>query len=125
VRISPLIYGVAKGAWAGETVKRVGGNAISRLNWDLGNVWNTGSDWYFENVKGSETGLFDWIEEAHGHGVKMAVTVPMLGWVAKDTTSVGFPISKFGPQRARDPVRPEAGDGFRSDGKPIAPGPPR
>src|SRR5258707_9672584 len=54
----------------------------------------------------------------------MAVTVPMIGWVAKDTTSVGFPVSKFGAQRARDPGRPEAGDGFRPDGAPLAPGPP-
>src|SRR5258707_13851600 len=54
----------------------------------------------------------------------MAVTVPMIGWVAKDTTSVGFPVSKFGAQRARDPGRPEAGDGSRPDGAPLAPGPP-
>src|SRR5260221_12989091 len=125
VRISPLIYGIAKGTpGLGETVHRVGGNTSTRLNWDLRGVWNTGSDWFFENVKGTDTGLADWIEEGHAAGVKMAVTVPMIGWVAKDATSVGFPISKLGPQRARDEGRPEAGDGFRPDGAPVTPGPP-
>src|SRR6266478_127560 len=125
VRISPLIYGIAKGTpGLGETVHRVGGNTSTRLNWDLRGVWNTGSDWFFENVKGTDTGLADWIEEGHAAGVKMAVTVPMIGWVAKDATSVGFPISKLGPQRARDEGRPEAGDGFRPDGTPVTPGPP-
>jgi hypothetical protein len=37
---------------------------------------------------------------------------------------VGFPVSKLGKQRATDPNRPDAGDGFAPDGKPIAPGPP-
>jgi hypothetical protein len=123
--ISPLIYGIATGTEGlGETVHRVGGNPSTRHNWDLRGVWNTGSDWYFENVKGAETGLSDWIEQAHKSGVKMAVTVPTIGWVAKDTTSVAFPVSKFGPQRKQDPKRPEAGDGVRPDGTPIAPGPP-
>ncbi len=122
-RISPLIYGISQGGGdTGETVRRVGGNAMTRLNWELG-VWNTGSDWFFENVKGS-TGLWDWIEEAYGRGWKLAVVVPMIGWVAKDATSVGFPVSKFGPQRAHDPERPEAGDGFRPDGAQLRPGPP-
>jgi hypothetical protein len=53
-----------------------------------------------------------------------ALTVPILGWVAKDTTSYGFPVSVHGPQRATDPYKPDAGDGHGKDGKPIAPGPP-
>jgi hypothetical protein len=121
VPISPLIYGVAKGApGLGETAHRVGGNTSSRLNWDLGGVWNTGSDWYFENVQGTPNGIADWIEDDHAKGFKMAVTVPMLGWVAKDTVSVGFPIAKFGAQRALDSGR-QAGDGFKPDGTPLVP----
>jgi glycosyl hydrolase family 44 len=124
VPISPLIYGIANGSpGLGETAHRVGGNTSTRLNWDIGNIWNTGSDWYFENVEGSKTGLLDWLDEGRAAGIKMAVTVPMIGWVAKDTTAVGFPISRFGPQRAQDPGR-GAGDGYRPDGTPLAPDPP-
>ena len=54
----------------------------------------------------------------------MAVVVPMLGWVAKDTTSVSFSTAQFGTQKGHDPKRPEAGDGHRPDGKLITPGPP-
>jgi hypothetical protein len=123
--ISPLIYGIAQGVVSsGETAHRIGGNAMTRLNWDLGNVWNTGSDWFFENVKGDDAGLPFWLSEAQAAGLQMGLTVPMIGWVAKDSTSSGFPRSKFGPQRKYDQYRPEAGDGFSPAGKPLAPLPP-
>jgi hypothetical protein len=121
-RISPLIYGIAGNVWATyATARRMGGNPMTRLNWDLG-VWNTGNDWYFENVKAERPSV--WFEEDLSHGVKGALVVPTIGWVAKDATSVGFPASKFGEQKAHDPGRPEAGNGQKKDGKPIAPGPP-
>jgi hypothetical protein len=124
-RISPLIYGISAGVFAsGETAHRIGGNAMTRLNWDLGNVWNTGDDWFFENVRGSNTGLEDWLNEARDKNVKMALTVPLIGWVAKDATSVGFPVSKLGAQRKVDDKRPEAGDGYSKSGDPLKPGPP-
>ena len=122
--ISPLIYGIASTDFdTGTTARRMGGNPMSRLNWDLGNAYNTGSDWFFENVE-LKTTLSSWIEDDLAHGVKTALVVPMIGWVAKDTTSVGFPISKLGAQRNHDQYRPEAGDGMRADGKPVTPGPP-
>jgi hypothetical protein len=52
------------------------------------------------------------------------VTVPMLGWVAKDGTSVGFPSAKFPGQKAHDPQRPEAGNGIGPDGNELRPGAP-
>jgi hypothetical protein len=123
-RINPMIYAIAAGVWTtGETAHRVGGNPMTRLNWDRGNLWNAGSDWFFENVQ-ADNGIWDWIDETFKKGVKMAVVVPMIGWVAKDGTSVGFPKSRFPEQRKFDQHRPEAGDGFRPDGAPIAPGPP-
>jgi hypothetical protein len=123
-RISPWVYGVADHATSlAAPVVRIGGNAMSRLNWDAGNVWNAGSDWYFENVSG-ETGLSQWLSDAARDDLKVAMTVPLIGWVAKDATSVGFPTARFGKQRAHDPKRPEAGDGHRSDGTPLDPGPP-
>ena len=121
-RISPLIYGIAGNVWATyATARRMGGNPMTRLNWDLG-VWNTGNDWYFENVKAERPSF--WIEEDLTHHVKSALVVPTIGWVSKDASSVGFPVSKLGPQKAQDPGRPEAGNGQKKDGKPIAPGPP-
>lgn len=123
VAISPLIYGISHGTGAaGETAHRIGGNSMTRLNWELG-FWNTGNDWFYENVKGS-TGLWDWIDEAYRGGFKLALVVPMIGWVAKDATSVGFPVSRFGAQRAHDTERGEAGDGVAASGAPIRPGPP-
>ncbi len=122
--ISPLIYGIAQGIVAsGETAHRIGGNAMTRLNWDLGNVWNTGSDWFFENVKGDDAGLPFWLQQAQAQGIQMALTVPTIGWVAKDSSSSGFPRAKFGGQRKHDSFRPEAGDGFSPSGKPLQPGP--
>jgi hypothetical protein len=120
--ISPLIYGIAAGdGTTGETAHRAGGNAMSRFNWDI-KAWNAAADWFFENIP-STTGMDDWAKEAFDLKATMAVVVPMLGWVAKDSVSSGFPVSKFGPQRKRDPDR-DAGDGARPDGTPIAPGSP-
>jgi hypothetical protein len=123
--ISPLIYGIARGVLAsGETAHRIGGNAMTRLNWDLGNVWNTGNDWFFENVRGDGPGLREWLETGRRYGLQMALTVPMIGWVAKDDASVGFPRSKYGKQRKFDPNRPQAGDGFDPGGVALRPGAP-
>jgi len=121
--INPLIYGATGEPASGKSANRIGGNPTTRLNWDAGNLWNTGSDWFFEN--GSFDGnVWDWLEGGVSGGLQTALTVPMIGWVAKDATSVGFPTSKISGQRKHDPNRPEAGDGFRPDGTPIPPGPP-
>ena len=123
IPINPLIYGIAQGELtAGESGHRVGGNAMTRHNWDLG-AWNSGSDWFFENTKGTST-IWDWVEDASRDNLKLAITVPIIGWVAKDGTSVGFPVSRFGAQKEHDPDRPEAGDGTRPDGKLVTPAPP-
>lgn len=124
--ISPLIYGFSGDDFSnGATAHRMGGNTTTRLNWDIGNVWNTGADWYFENVSGPNgSTVYAGIEAIARRGAKNAVTVPIIGWVAKDATSCGFPVSVLGPQRAQDPYRKNCGDGHTADGKPIQPGPP-
>jgi hypothetical protein len=125
IRINPLIYGIADQKWSMKpSARRIGGNPITRLNWDLGNVWNHGKDWFFENAVGPKDKLPEWIAADIEHGMKTALVVPTSGWVAKDATSVGFPKSVFGAQHAHDPNRPEAGDGMRPDNTPIRPGPP-
>jgi hypothetical protein len=135
--VSPLIYGIAYAAqqdakhqhqWTlGATARRWGGNAMSRYNWEHGSALNTGSDWYFENVDHTRKGGVvhaAFLRANREHGVQSALTVPMIGWVAKDTSSYSFPVTLFGPQRAIDPYKKDAGDGHGKDGKPIAPGPP-
>src|SRR5678815_5571098 len=79
-------------------------------------------DRYFENVKGGDYRAF--LEENRKHGLASALTVPMIGWVAKDTTASGFPVSVLGPQQSTDQWRQDAGNGVKKDGSPLRPGPP-
>jgi hypothetical protein len=135
--VSPLIYGIAYDPMhdgrdrhqftVGASARRWGGNPSSRYNWELGAAWNTANDWFFENVNYTGNPSFTYesfLKDNRDHHLQTALTVPILGWVAKDTTSSGFPVREVGPQRATDPSRPEAGDGMSPDGKPLASGPP-
>jgi hypothetical protein len=127
--ISPLVYGIAALADGAEhvwgmrpTARRWGGNASSRFNWELGNAWSTNHDWFFQNVQVSTRAGYGWeafLDENTANGIPTALTVPTLGWVAKDTTSHSFPISRLGPQRGVAPDRADAGDGFARDGRPL------
>ncbi len=131
--IDPLIYGVAAnrerqgdGLWElGATARRWGGNPTSRYNWFLGNAFNTASDWYFRNVEVEDVdGAFRWqrfLEKNQQKKVATALTVPTLGWVAKDTTSAGFPVAVDGPQAGAEGDR---GNGVRRDGSLVPSGPP-
>lgn len=135
--IDPMVYGIAYDprraardtfVWRlGAGARRWGGNPASRYNWELGQAWNTGSDWFFRNVNYTGQPGDAWLRflgENLERGVASALTVPLLGWVAKDTTSYAFPVSQFGPQARTAPENPDAGDGTGPDGKPIPPGPP-
>ena len=136
-RISPLIFGIGHSERAdpdratpwdlGVTARRWGGNSSSRYNWELGNAWNTASDWFFKNVDYGSSKVpayAAFIDENRAHGLATALTVPMIGWVAKDTTSVSFPVARFGPQHSVDPETRTAGDGFSSQGRMLRPDPP-
>ncbi len=115
--ISPLIYGSTGGDFSSsQTIERLGGNPATRLNWDL-HVWNSGQDWFFENGKGVDIG--EWLQMQTQNHVLAAVTVPTIGWVSKDLSSVAFPKAKFPSQQKFDPYRSEAGNGLLADGKPI------
>jgi hypothetical protein len=115
--ISPLIYGAASDEWSsGMSTGRMGGNTYSRFNWEIG-AWNLGKDWFFENVQ--HQSVFAAIDDAAKKKHPQAVVVPILGFVAKDTTSSGFPKSKYAEQQKFDGYRAEAGNGLRPDGKPL------
>ncbi|WP_407737835.1 glycoside hydrolase family 44 protein [Hyalangium sp.] len=131
--ISSQIYGIAFDAlkessgtdqWElGATVRRWGGNPTSRYNWKL-NAWNTANDWFFRNTAPGDRPQFtydDFLMANRTHGMQSALTLPMLGWVARDTSSVSFPLSKFGPQERMDPEVKEAGNGRSSSGRELTP----
>jgi hypothetical protein len=126
--IDPHLFGVGfadESADLGARAHRWGGNTTSRYNFKLGNAWSTGSDWFYRNVEIDP--LEKLIAKAHalrGADAWVAVTVPMIGWVAKDTQSGSFPVSRFGQQKKTAPERPDLGNGLDSNGKPIAPGEP-
>jgi hypothetical protein len=110
--ISPLVYGVAGADGTvlrqlGATLDRWGGNPSSRYNWANGHAWNASRDWEFRN--GNYTGrggsaADDFEAAARAAGATPLVTVPTLGWVARNddsgTRSTGVP-AQGGP-----PVRP-------------------
>jgi hypothetical protein len=131
-KVSPGIYGIAAYApndakraaaqWLmGATARRWGGNTTSTYNWENG-FWNLGSDWFYENHDGPSYKRF--VDENDAHAMASVITVPMMGWIAKDNSSSSFPVSIFGPQDATDQWRPDAGNGKDKSGKAIAPGPP-
>lgn len=122
--VSPTIFGVA---WAdadkelGATAHRWGGNTTSRYNWKLGNAWNTAQDWFWQNVTIDSYEVF--LAKAAEKGGLAAITVPMMGWVAKDNKSASFLVSKVGPQEKTDPDHPDFGNGKKPDGKTLIPPP--
>jgi Glycoside hydrolase family 44 len=129
--ISPYIYGLnyATEAFANELdlpLRRWGGNALSRYNWQ-NNATNLGSDFFYLNVDnfnpitGASESADQWIAQNKRTGSASLLTVPMMGLVAKDSSSCGFSIAKYGPQdNGNDPDRPaDCGSGVRTDGTPV------
>ena len=130
-KINPQIYGIAfnfmndgtDAQWKmGATMRRWGGNLTTRYNWQI-HAWNLDSDWFFENK--AVTPYTKFLSDDAAHGMTSALTVPIMGWVAKDTTSVSYPVSLVPGQEKTDPWNPAAGNGMTKDGKTrIPPGPP-
>ena len=125
IKINPLIYGVAYGDkdWTklGSPARRWGGNGSSRYNWEL-NVTNRSKDWFFENKP--ENHFDQFVAENAAQQAQSILTVPIIGWVAKDGASFSFPVSVFGAQAKTDPYTTDAGNGVTPSGANIAPGPP-
>ena len=129
--ISPLIYGMDAYLLHGTaadatavaptniTIDRWGGDSTERYNYQL-DVTNDISDWYFENQTGnsgdgwptvSGVKAFDnLVENNSSNGIKTLGTVPVLGWVTKDSTSCSFPTSTYPSQYKVDTAR-NCGDG--------------
>ena len=108
--ISPYIYGMAFApddflADLKLGVNRWGGNDKSRYNWVQGNAVNAARDWEFRNRYASDNSVPPgpsaaadrFVAGNHAHGAATLLTVPTLGWVAKDADnshqSIGVPNS--------------------------------
>jgi hypothetical protein len=129
--INPYIYGMnaylldaATAKATNITIDRWGGDSTSRYNYQL-DVTNSAADWYFEN--GDGTGgdgaspvagvkAFDALVVSNNTiGAKTLGTVPVQGWVAKDSSSCSFPASTYPSQYSFDPYNPQCGDGELPD----------
>jgi 5-hydroxyisourate hydrolase-like protein (transthyretin family) len=114
--INPYIYGwnayqlnTTAAKAANITVDRWGGDSTERYNYQL-DVTSSMADWFFENQTGeggdgwphvSGVKAFDALVNSDtANGFKTVGTVPVLGWVAKDSTSCSFPKSTYPNQLA-------------------------
>lgn len=105
-------------------VRRWGGNPATRYNWRLGNAWNTASDWFFKNVNYTNNEHYSWrdfLAENERHGMRGAVTLPTMGWVAKDTEAHAFSVAALGAQKY---AQGDAGNGVDERGQKLASPPP-
>ncbi len=113
--ISSLIYGMngygltTMAARSGNIpVIRWGGDGTSRYNYLL-KATNSASDWYFENQNSAgtwpNTDFNTFVSGNKSLGAMTMGTVPVLGWVAKDTTSCSFPVSTYPNQQLSDAGR--------------------
>jgi hypothetical protein len=111
--ISPYIYGVSLtgSLQAGQPaypVRRWGGNATTRYNWQV-DASNRASDWFYLNYPeatpnpatlpdNSTADLF--IDDCRAHGEQALLTVPLIGWTPVDRQiRWGFSVSKYGAQQ--------------------------
>ena len=104
-------------------VARWGGNRSSRYNWKV-NADNAGRDWFFKNGghKVADPAEGGWAKFVRSHqevGAAAYLTIPMLGFVAKDHDSYAFSVKKYGRQQAVEMGHPDVGNGLTPDGKPI------
>lgn len=127
--ISPDIYGMnfADEALAAELrlpVRRRGGNAQTRYNWQ-NDTSNRASDWFFENIpydndhpealpNGSDADRF--VEQDRRTGTQTLLTLPLIGWTPKSRAyACGFSVAKYGAQQRTDEWRPDCGNGVQPD----------
>ena len=94
--IDPLIYGVSFGSDAQHAAlryptRRWGGNRTSRYNWQF-DVDNTANDYFFQNIAAgngqnlpNNSSANAFIQATKAQGGEALITVPTLGWVAKDS----------------------------------------
>jgi hypothetical protein len=100
--ISPLIRGISGDAGrtymedVGITLNSWGGNPSSRYNYEIGNAWNAGADWYYRNGNYGYSGdvAEGFLSATEEVGAVVRLAAPTLGWVAKndDNDTCSFPL---------------------------------
>ncbi len=114
--ISPYIYGVAYAydyyiTKAGIQLNRWGGNLATRYNWELGNALNTGRYPNFSNSDNQQSSEQDkkpsgaadkFIADSTKAGSSVLMTIPAMGYVAKDSKSQ----SGYVPKRSGQAINP-------------------
>ncbi len=99
--ISPYIYGVgyASASWVADVrprLNRWGGNQTTRYNWKLGNAFSAARDYDFYNGNYERTSAADkepsgvadqFIAANKAAGAQTILTIPNIGWVARDDHS--------------------------------------
>jgi hypothetical protein len=97
--INPLIYGLAHADPSsldatGARLNRWGGNPNSRYNWVHGSAWNAARDWEFRNYgesadspRGPSSVADTFVAANVASSAATWLTVPALGWVARDGQS--------------------------------------
>ncbi len=113
-------------------VRRWGGNSTTRYNWQI-DVYNVGSDWYFENIPAQNSGVTSlpngssadrFVEQDRRTATKTIMTIPLIGWTPKRRLEnhpydCGFKVSLYGSQQSTDSWDPDCGNGVRSSGSDI------
>ena len=95
--ISPYIYGLSQpdpnmiGPLRPAAISW-GGNASSRYNWREGNYWNSARDYEWRNGTFGTDGMVadQFLRQAMDNNLVSRLTIPTLGWVAKDWWSCSF-----------------------------------
>ena len=97
-------------------VRRWGGNSTTRYNWQI-DVYNTGLDWYFENIPTTPGRIDQFVAQDQGTGTETILTMPLIGWtphrrVESHPYDCGFKISVYGAQDDADwSWDPDCGNG--------------
>jgi hypothetical protein len=117
--ISPLIYGLAGGDESDPNydtelrpgLARWGGNPTTRYNWVYGNAFNAARDFEFRNgnygtiaAPGQRFLASEAIQDSKNRNIPFLLTVPTIGWVAKNDDMNIF--SKNVPQTGGAPLQP-------------------
>lgn len=109
--IDPMIYGVNFGSDAQHAAlryptRRWGGNRTSRYNWQF-DVDNTANDYFFQNIAAgngvnlpNDSSANQFVIATKAQGGEPLLTIPILGWVAKDSREKiwSFSQQKYGAQ---------------------------
>ncbi|OGF62960.1 MAG: hypothetical protein A2Y62_04820, partial [Candidatus Fischerbacteria bacterium RBG_13_37_8] len=111
------------------------GNSTTRYSWQV-DVSNRASDWFYLNIANEtdEDQLPDnstadrFIDDSLEAGSEPVITMPIIGWTPFDRiTRWGFSVALYGEQEWTECTytgwppwcRPDAGNGFHTDGTPV------